>query len=683
MSQPARRYRAFISYSHRDRAWAEWLHKAIEGFRVPRPLIGRPAPHGPVPPRLFPLFRDRDELPASADLSAGIRDALAASGHLIVICSPAAAASRWVNEEIIAFKRLHGEDRILAVIVDGDPDSTDPATAALPPALRLRLGPDGALSDTAVEPAGADARDSGDGRANALLKTVAGLIGVGLGELTRREAEAQKRRFRLMAAAAFAFAVLAAAAVWFAINAARERARAETNLQAGIDAAQTMIFDIAQKSTKAVGAQQSVLADILRQSRDLLDRLSADQTLTPRGRRNAAAAQHELARALLRAGDTEGAHAAAERSLAIIAAEADAAPDDPDLQRERSVSLEGRAEILTALDEDDAARADLEQSLAIRAGIAAKTPTQDARLDLAVAHGRLGAHLLDAGEAEAAAAHYQAELDIDRALMAEDPASGPAVRDSAIALDGLARCRLAAGDADTALAVHRDVLTIRANLATLAPDDADAARDLAVAHRALGVTLLAREANTEAVAQFDAALAIWQRLADADPSDLEAKFDMAMTRLDAGDAFGRDGAIGGAALRFTLARAALQEIVAADPVTGRYAAGLATAHAWLGGVRAHEGALDEAEELLMAALKIREDLAAARPKNRARRYDLAVACFSLGALETQRDDIAKAIDWFARAEATLTALIEDRPDDGYAQLRDMIRTQIERLRESG
>ena len=46
-------------------------------------------------------------------------------------CSPSAARSKWVNEEILTFKRLHGEDRIFSFIVDGEPNvADDPARAA-------------------------------------------------------------------------------------------------------------------------------------------------------------------------------------------------------------------------------------------------------------------------------------------------------------------------------------------------------------------------------------------------------------------------------------------------------------------------------------------------------------------------------------------------------------------------
>lgn len=66
---PARyRYWAFISYSHADEAWARWLHKALETYTVPRRLVGGPHPDGRIPQRLYPVFRDRDELPSSHEL---------------------------------------------------------------------------------------------------------------------------------------------------------------------------------------------------------------------------------------------------------------------------------------------------------------------------------------------------------------------------------------------------------------------------------------------------------------------------------------------------------------------------------------------------------------------------------------------------------------------------------------
>ena len=91
------RFYAFLSYSHKDEDLAEWLHRELEGFRVPRALAGRLTENGVVPKRLTPIFRDEQELAAADDLGDEIETALASSQFLIVLCSPNAAKSRWTN----------------------------------------------------------------------------------------------------------------------------------------------------------------------------------------------------------------------------------------------------------------------------------------------------------------------------------------------------------------------------------------------------------------------------------------------------------------------------------------------------------------------------------------------------------------------------------------------------------
>jgi len=56
----ALKYRAFISYSHRDSRWASWLHASLEKYHPPKPLIGTVTMLGMVPKRIAPIFRDRD-----------------------------------------------------------------------------------------------------------------------------------------------------------------------------------------------------------------------------------------------------------------------------------------------------------------------------------------------------------------------------------------------------------------------------------------------------------------------------------------------------------------------------------------------------------------------------------------------------------------------------------------------
>jgi WD40 repeat protein len=197
------KYWAFISYSHADKKWADWLHRELETYLVPSRLVGRETERGyKTPKRLFPIFRDREELPGSSDLGSTINAALKQSRYLVVICSPRAAASRWVNEEIVTFKSLGREDRVLAIIVDGEPNASDrPAERQLecfPPGLRFQVGPDRQLLPVPTEPIAADVRPGKDGRDKAKLKLVAGVLGVGFDELAQRERQRQLRRTALL-----------------------------------------------------------------------------------------------------------------------------------------------------------------------------------------------------------------------------------------------------------------------------------------------------------------------------------------------------------------------------------------------------------------------------------------------------------------------------------------------------
>jgi hypothetical protein len=220
------RFRAFLSYSHADAEWARWLLRRLETYRVPSRLVGTRGAHGDIGARLGTFFRDRDELPSSGDLGNTIREALSESAALIVVCSPAAAQSRWVNAEVEAFRAGGRGDRVLCFVVAGEPGSADPARQCFPAAL-LMPADDG----RAIEPLAADARREGDGRERAFLKLVAGLLGIGYDSLAQREAQRRQRKWAMVAAASLAGMAIAlglAATAWIARNdAQRRQAQAE------------------------------------------------------------------------------------------------------------------------------------------------------------------------------------------------------------------------------------------------------------------------------------------------------------------------------------------------------------------------------------------------------------------------------------------------------------------------
>ncbi|WP_417449996.1 TIR domain-containing protein [Kordiimonas sp.] len=195
------KYKAFISYSHRDDQWSSWLLKALESYRIPS-HIRQSHPDAPLPRRLGRFFRDRDELPASGHMTDHIFEAIATSEYLIVVCSPDGAQSKLVNREIAEFKRLHGDDKIFCVIVDGIPFADSPVNECFPEALRHKFTTEGQQAGFSAVGLAADARESGDGKRHAVLKLIAGMLGIGLNDLVRRENHRRQQRVTAFAIAA-------------------------------------------------------------------------------------------------------------------------------------------------------------------------------------------------------------------------------------------------------------------------------------------------------------------------------------------------------------------------------------------------------------------------------------------------------------------------------------------------
>lgn len=205
----AKQYQAFISYAHHDERWAKWLQRSLEQYRVPAKLRKQLSEVRPLPGRLHPVFRDRDELASSSDLSESICSALDRSRALIIICSPEAARSKWVNEEVRYFQSIGRSDRIFCLLVSGSPERNHP-DCSFPRAL-LETDDGQPLPD----PLAADVNQQADGKRDAMLKIAAGLLGVGIDDLKQRDAQ---RRLRVRGAISVASLVIALITVGFAIT---------------------------------------------------------------------------------------------------------------------------------------------------------------------------------------------------------------------------------------------------------------------------------------------------------------------------------------------------------------------------------------------------------------------------------------------------------------------------------
>lgn len=245
-------YRAFISYSHMDERWARYIHRKLERYRLPASLARKRTECGDSPICLRPIFRDRDELPAGQDLRAEIEAALRASDALIIICSPSAATSVWVDKEVAFFRHVRPNAQVLCLIVNGEPNgslSGAPELSCFPPALYGR---------GIEEPIAADIRKTADGRRLALLKIVAGLTGLRLDNLVQRDAQHRIKRVMSVTVCALVGMIAMAVMSYVAVESGREAVLQRTKAEGLVD---YMLTDLRPLVRETVG-QRSVLRSI-------------------------------------------------------------------------------------------------------------------------------------------------------------------------------------------------------------------------------------------------------------------------------------------------------------------------------------------------------------------------------------------------------------------------------------
>jgi tetratricopeptide (TPR) repeat protein len=352
------KYFAFISYSHSDSKIARRLHRWLESYRVPTRLVGKETPAGLVPRRLKPIFRDREELPTSSNLGSQITAALMESSALLVICSPRSAASRWVNEEILAFKRQGKANRIFCLIVDGEPNASDkPGMADLecfPAALRFEMDDKGELTSVPVEPIAADLRPGKDGQRDSFLKLAAGLAGVGFDELKQRELQRKLRQaFALSGASLLLLAVMAGLAV-SAILARREatrqkevavleRNRAEENFEAAKEAVDRFYTKVSKNQLLQAEGLQPLRSELLEEALEYYQGFLSQHRDDPKLKLEYAKVQGNVGEILSELGNSEEALVAIKESLILLEKLLQESPRDKALTLELQSGYESLA----------------------------------------------------------------------------------------------------------------------------------------------------------------------------------------------------------------------------------------------------------------------------------------------------------------------------------------------------
>jgi tetratricopeptide (TPR) repeat protein len=511
---------AFLSYSHDDAEVADWLHEELEEFHVPSRLVGKLTDQGPVPKKLAPIFRDRHELAAAHDLAEEIEEAIAGSRFLIVLCSPDAAKSHWINEEVACFKRLHGEERILAAILDGEPFVSDipgrEAQECFPPSLRVRFDGRGRPTTHRAEPIAADLREQGDGRKMGLLKIAAGMMGVGLDDLAQREAQRRHRRLYAITAASVAGMLFASGLAYTAID-ARDEARDQRRQAEGLVG--FMLGDLRDKLEPlgrldvldSVGAR--ALAYYESQDKSEL----SDAALAQRSR--ALTLMGEMAHTR---GDLDRALRLYREAMASTAEAARRTPDNPQNLYDHAQNVFWVGYIDYQRGNLDKAAAAFREYRRLADRMVALAPNNaDYRLEPIYAATNLGTVLMEQRRYREAADAHQRTLEPVEALLAKEPGNKDYQIKLVNTLAWLADAREYSGQLDEALALRQRQLALINQRWNANKGDTEIKRDEMTARRALARLFAARGQLPIALDQAREASLVINWLTKAEPQNTE------------------------------------------------------------------------------------------------------------------------------------------------------------------
>jgi hypothetical protein len=411
--------------------------------------------------RIGPVFRDREDLSAATDLSAAVREAIAASSALVVVASPDAVKSRWVTREIELFRELHPDAPVLVALSRGEPNDS------LPEALRSNH----------VEPLCADFRKEGDGRRLAFLKIVAGLADLPLDSLIQRDAQ---RRFRRVTGVTFGAAVLMLIMALLLVMALQAREEADRRR-----------VDAERQRAEAEGLVEYMLTD-LREKLEGVGRLKLMDAVNA-------------------------------RAMAYYAGQGDLSRlPDTSLERRARV-LHAMGADLEKRNRLEASFAKFEEAHRTTAAILARKPT-DADTIFAHAQSEyyLGLVALRRNERAEAERYWQAYRRQAQALARVEPAVARSLIEQGYAEGNL--CELNLQDKYDLEAAERQCLnSIRFMQAALdrAPGDRATLKDLANRHGWLARVQMAAGQPAAALRSRDAEAKLMDRLLAADPGNVE------------------------------------------------------------------------------------------------------------------------------------------------------------------
>lgn len=565
------RYKAFISYSWADKTWAGWLHRVLEAYRPPKGMNVAARP-------LYPIFKDREEEAAGASIGASIEAALGASEFLIVLCSPRAVASPWVNHEIAWFKIHRDPKKILALIVGGEPGSSqtpaEAADACFPASLLYQVNADLLATEVLEDaPLAADARAHGDGKRLAKLKLAAAMLGVGLDTLVQRDDRRRAARRRLLLVGLMALSTVLAGLSFFAFNqrdaalharnqavASKQEAEFQRDQAQGL--VEFMVTDL-RKRLDAVG-RLDVLEAVGSQLADFYAKQNL-ATLNPDalGRR---------ARVQLLLGEVDNLRGNLDPALARYREAAATTQEllrrDPDNQQrifDHAQAVFWVGQIAWQRGDATTARSFWTQYYTQAQRLVALDPDKDDwQAEVDYANSNLGTLEMDQGNAAEAEQYFRNSLAVSSRLLAKDAKDVDRVIAAGQSYSWLANALFYQAKLDEAQTARRTELAVYARASQGNPGRADIRKQESVARYDLADILLAAGQIEEATTEAKVAVKLADGIRSNDPENLGLAYRASLAHTLLGEAYGHAGQTGAARQQLAAAIAIADRLVAKD-----------------------------------------------------------------------------------------------------------------------
>jgi eukaryotic-like serine/threonine-protein kinase len=695
------KYRAFISYSHADAAQAKWLHRALESFAIDKDLVGRETATGTIPKALRPIFRDRDDFTAGHTLSDQTLAALDASAALIVICSPSATKSAYVNEEVRLFKSRHPVRPVVPLIAAGTPG--DAELECFPPALTHRLDAEGQVTGDPIEVLAADAREEGDGKSLALAKVVAGLLGVSSDDIFRRAVRERRRRQRSwiagLSAAAILFAGLALVAEImreYAVvqektaedrrqDAERERDNANTNYVLAYEGARSFIYDIALTLRDQEGMRAETVRKILGDAEKVMEKLAPPNSQFVEMQQLKVTMLVEFATTYATQGDIANQEESARKALANARPLAEASPWDGSAQHGLIAANIAVGDALMAQGKLVEAKQAYEDALAAADRLAANNEDGDGwrRRDLAVAREKIGDVHKAQGDLAGALARYRDSLSIVETLAKAAPDRAVWQTDLARAYAKIGDMLLAQGNRPDALRYYRDTLAVVERSAEAEPSNTASRNNVAAALWRVIDVEISQDDFAAGLADLERARDIMERLVKADPGNTTWQHDLYAMLWRTADVEQAQGKYDSGLAHLAKGQDIIERLAKTHPANAGWQRDLAGSFMKAGDIFAAEHNHEKAMSSYLDCLAITERLAASDPTNAVWQHDLVLSDSRVAILMAEQGDVAVALTKLRSARTSLAQLSSQSPGDAtLAKDLASIEAEIARLEKS-